>query len=84
MLDTSLGGDFPRDSVEKLIPSFVKKGISIECSQYGIAPHRGGSMYEGSLYLEPNRVLKLMHSQSGAPRTISFVGFDIENDAMQI
>lgn len=84
MLDTSLGKDFPRDSVEKLIPSFVKEGASAECSLYGISPHKDGSTFDGGLYLETNRGLKLMHTQGGVGQAIAFVGFDIENAAMQI
>ncbi len=84
MLDASLGGAFPRESVEKLIPSFVKEGATAECSMYSISPHKGGSMYDGRLYFETNRGLKLMHAQGGVKQAIAFVGFDIENDAMQI
>jgi hypothetical protein len=84
MLDTSFGRDFPRESVEKLIPLFVKKGTSIECSQYGIAPHKGGSKHEDALYLETDRGLKLVHSHNGVHKTIAFVGFQIENSAVQI
>ncbi|TSC60874.1 MAG: hypothetical protein Athens041674_958, partial [Parcubacteria group bacterium Athens0416_74] len=48
------------------------------------APHKGGSKYEGPLYLETSRGLKLVHSQNGAQQVVAFVGFNIENAAMQI
>lgn len=84
MLDTSLGKDFPRKSVEKLIPLFMRKGTSVEWWQYGIVPHRGGSKFDGSMYLETDRGLKLTHTEDGVQQAIAFVGFDIENAAMQI
>ncbi|MHB1086611.1 MAG: hypothetical protein ACYCZ0_02575 [Minisyncoccota bacterium] len=63
---------------------FVKKGAVMGRATYGIRPHRGGSRLEDRLYFETSRGLKLTHTENGASQTIAFVGFEIENAALQI